>query len=170
MDIYYDSQECLDFIDKIGEVFERTTDEYDDVKRFTRRSIAPTGSLSILANCSSGIEPIFDSVFERHLTIGIIEETREIYKSPYVRTAHQISPEWHVRVQAQIQKWIDNAVSKTVNLSHNASVDDVKHIYMLAWELGCKGVTTYRQDSRDSQVLYSASKKKQPCSDEECYL
>lgn len=170
MEIYYDSQECLDFIDSIGKVFEEETDNYDEVKRFTRRSIAPTGSLSILANCSSGIEPIFDSVFERHLTVGVIEETRDIYKSPFVRTAHQVSPEWHVRVQAQIQKWIDNAVSKTVNLPHNASVDDVKYVYMLAWELGCKGITTYRQDSRDSQVLYSIGKKKQPCSDEECYL
>ena len=168
MEIYYDSQECLDFIDSIGKVFEEETDNYDEVKRFTRRSIAPTGSLSILANCSSGIEPIFDSVFERHLTVGVIEETRDIYKSPFVRTAHQVSPEWHVRVQAQIQKWIDNAVSKTVNLPHNASVDDVKHVYMLAWELGCKGVTIFRDQSKDTQVLYST--KKQKCSDEECYL
>lgn len=167
MEIYYDSQECLDFIDKIGEVFERTTNEYDDVRRFTRRSIAPTGSLSILANCSSGIEPIFDSVFERHLTIGVIEETREIYKSPFVRTTHQVSPEWHVRVQAQIQKWIDNAVSKTVNLPHNASVDDIKKVYMMAWQLGCKGVTIFRDSSKDTQVLYST---KQKCSDSECIL
>lgn len=168
MEIYYDSQECLDFIDSIGKVFEEETDNYDEVKRFTRRSIAPTGSLSILANCSSGIEPIFDSVFERHLTVGVIEETRDIYKSPFVRTAHQVSPEWHVRIQAQIQKWIDSAVSKTVNLPHNASVDDVKYVYMLAWELGCKGITTFRDQSKDSQVLYST--KKQKCSDEECYL
>jgi ribonucleoside-diphosphate reductase alpha chain len=166
--IYYDSQECLNFIDKIGKIFKEVTEE-DKVPRLYRRSLAPTGSLSILANCSSGIEPIFDAAFERHLTIGVIEETRDLYKSEYVKTAHQISPEWHIKVQAQWQKWIDSGVSKTVNMPNNASVEDVKNVYKLAWLSGCKGVTIFRDGSKSTQVLYSTSKK-QSCSDETCTL
>ena len=166
--IYYDSQECLDFVDRIGKVFKETTEE-DKTPRLYRRSLAPTGSLSILANASSGIEPIFDDAFERHLTIGVIEETRDLYKSEYTKTAHQISPEWHIKVQAQWQKWIDSGVSKTVNMPNNASVEDVKNVYKLAWMSQCKGVTIFRDGSKNTQVLYSTSKK-QKCSDAECTL
>jgi ribonucleoside-diphosphate reductase alpha chain len=166
--LYYDSQECLDFIDKVGKVFKETTEE-DETPRLYRRSLAPTGSLSILANCSSGIEPIFDDAFERHLTIGVIEETRDLYKSEYTKTAHQISPEWHIKVQAQWQKWIDSGVSKTVNMPNSASVEDVKNVYKLAWMSQCKGVTIFRDGSKNTQVLYSMNKK-QKCSDAECTL
>ncbi len=174
--IYYDSQECLDIIDKIGEVYKKATDEYDSDKfYFYKRVIAPSGSLSLLADCSSGVEPIFDNVFERHLTIGKIEETRDIYDSPYIRTAHQVSPEWHVKVLAQWQKWIDGGCAKTCNLSNDATVDDIKEIFKLAWSLGTKGITVYRDGCRDQQVLYSKPKieiKKSgvKCSDEECIL
>jgi ribonucleoside-diphosphate reductase alpha chain len=173
--IKYDSKECLEFIDKVGEVYKRSTDEYDpDNFYFYRRIIAPTGSLSILADCSSGIEPVYDTTFERRLTVGVVEETRDFYKSEYVRTAHQVSPEWHVKVLAQWQKWVNGGVSKTVNLPHDASVDDIKTLYKMAWKLGVKGVTVYRDGSRgkDGQVLVSKTNKFSmgKCSDETCTL
>jgi ribonucleoside-diphosphate reductase alpha chain len=114
--IYYDSKECLDFIDQVGSVYKEASLSYKPNDfYFYRRIIAPTGSLSILADCSSGIEPVYDTVFIRNLTVGKLEETRELYKSQYVRTAHQVSPEWHVEVTSQWQKWIDGSISKTTN-------------------------------------------------------
>ncbi len=154
--IRYDSDDCLKFIDQVGNSYKRVTDEYEpDIFRFYRRIIAPTGSLSILADCSSGIEPVYDTAFERRLTVGVIEETRELYKSQYVRTAYQVSPEWHVKVLAQWQKWINGGASKTVNIPYEASVDDIKDIYKMAWKMGCKGVTVYRDGCRGGQVLVS---------------
>jgi len=175
--IRYDSQECLDFIDKLGAVYKEATLSYNpDDFYFYRRIIAPTGSLSILADCSSGVEPIYDVAFERSLTIGRIEEVRDLYKSEYVRTAHQVSPEWHVKICAQWQKWLDGGLSKTVNMPNNASVEDIKQVYKLAWKSGCKGITVYRDGSRD-QVLTSTSNtnkfnppKAGKCSDETCTL
>jgi len=154
--INYDSQECLDFIDKIGKVYTEATRSIDpETFHFYRRIIAPTGSLSILADCSSGIEPIYDVAFQRNLVVGKIEETRDLYKSQYCRTAYQVSPEWHVKVLAQWQKYADGGVSKTVNMPNNASVEDIKEVYKLAWKMGVKGITVYRDGSREEQVLYS---------------
>lgn len=123
-------------------------------------------------NCSSGIEPIYDTTFERNLVVGVIQETRDLYKSEFVRTAYQVSPEWHVKVLAQWQKWVDGGVSKTVNLPHDASVDDIKNIYKLANKLGCKGITVYRDGCRPDQVLVSKTNKFSfgKCSDETCSL
>ena len=173
--IKYDSKECLDFIDKLGEVYKKVTDEYSkDTFYFYKRIIAPTGSLSILADCSSGVEPIFDTTFEKRLTIGVIEETKELYKSEHARTAHQVSPEWHVKILAQWQKWVNGGVSKTINLPHDASVNDVRKVYKLAWELGCKGITVFRDGCRgeDGQawVRPNTGTKSAKCSDEECVL
>ena len=78
--IRYDSNECLDFIDQLGKVYKEATDE-DKRFHFYRRIIAPTGSLSILADCSSGIEPVYDATFKRNLTVGVVSETRDLYKS-----------------------------------------------------------------------------------------
>jgi ribonucleoside-diphosphate reductase alpha chain len=157
------------------------------VRNATRTTIAPTGSLSIIANCSSGIEPLFALSYVRHILEGEefvevnpyfeeaarrggfysselmnqlaegkrlkdIEEVPEEIKRLFV-TAHDISPEWHVKMQAAFQRSTHNAVSKTVNFPHEATPDDVARVYMLAYQEDLKGITIYRDRSRDSQVL-----------------
>jgi ribonucleoside-diphosphate reductase alpha chain len=153
----------------------------------SRTTIAPTGSLSIIANCSSGIEPLFALSYVRHILEGEefievnpyfeeaakkggfysaelmrqlaegkrlrdIEEVPEEIKRLFV-TAHDISPEWHVKMQAAFQKFTDSAVSKTVNFPREATHEDVARVYMLAYKEGLKGITIYRDGSRESQVL-----------------
>jgi len=153
----------------------------------TLTTIAPTGTISIIANTSSGIEPLFAIAYIRNVmdntelmevnpyfqevaknvgfysdnlmreiakkgTIQEIDEIPDDIKRVFV-TAHDIAPGWHVKMQAAFQKYVDNAVSKTVNLSHMATPEQVKEIYNLAYDLGCKGVTIYRDGSKKSQVL-----------------
>lgn len=169
--VYYDSEDCIKFIDELGLSYKKVTDKLAS-KCFWKRIIAPTGSLSILADCSSGIEPIFETDFERHLTFGVIKETRKIYESKYTRTAHEISPDWHLRVQAQWQKWLDGSISKTINLPNTASVDDVKDIYMKAWKLGCKGITVFRDGCKEGVLrATSTNNNSRPkCDGESCHL
>lgn len=153
----------------------------------TITTIAPTGTLSIIAGCSSGVEPVFAYVFIRNIMDGteLFEvnpvlkeelESRGLYSEALMRriaeegavshikelpedirrvfvSTHDISPEYHVRMQAAFQKATDNAVSKTVNFSNDATREDVAEVYTLAFRLGCKGVTIYRDGSRDEQVL-----------------
>jgi len=170
-------------------------DKYSAMRNATVTTIAPTGSISIIAGCSSGIEPIFAISFIRNVLSGtrlfettplfelmakekrfysakILEEIArtgsvqkvdgvpEDVKKLFV-TALDIEPEWHVRMQAAFQKYTDNAVSKTVNLPTNASVNDVRKTYELAWKLKCKGVTVFRYGSRSEQVLYIGEIKTQ---------
>ena len=148
-------------------------------------TVAPTGTISIIAGCSSGIEPLFavafmrnqagvmmpdvnedfvavarregwysDSLIERIAKEGHVHfpEVPEKWQRVFV-TAHDITPEWHVRMQAGFQEHCDSAISKTTNFPHAASADDVRAIYELAYDLKCKGVTVYRDGSRDNQVL-----------------
>ena len=153
----------------------------------TVTTIAPTGTLSIIAGCSSGIEPLFAVSYVR----TVMEGTKLIEANPYFEevakkrgfwsrelmeriaengslhdfpevpddvktlfaTAHDITPEEHIRMQAAFQGHVDNAVSKTVNFPHSATKKDVEDVYMLAYRLGCKGVTVYRDGSREEQVL-----------------
>ncbi len=170
--------------------FQGSVYDIPDGPRFrnaSRTTIAPTGSLSIIANCSSGIEPLFALSYVRHILEGEefvevnpyfeeaakkggfysgelmkqlaegkrlrdIEEVPEGIKTLFV-TAHDISPEWHVKMQAVFQKFTDSAVSKTVNFPSEATPEDVANVYMLAYRESLKGITIYRDRSRDSQVL-----------------
>ena len=170
--------------------FERSVlrKQWDAMRNATVTTIAPTGTISIIAGASSGIEPVFALAFKRHVLdgkelvevnplfevtakqegffsegllkriaeAGHIEDGVEVpdrIRKLYV-TAHDITPEDHIRMQAAFQKYTDNAVSKTVNFSHETTVEDVAKVYQLAYELGCKGVTIYRDRSRSEQVLY----------------
>lgn len=163
------------------------------IRNATTTTIAPTGTLSIIANCSSGIEPIFAISFVKNVMDNeklievnqyfekfakemgfyskeLMEEIAEkgnlqdfeqipsSVKRVFV-TAHEISPIWHVRMQATFQDYVDNAVSKTVNFPNSATEKDVEEVYMLAYRLGCKGITIYRDGSREGQVLQVEKKK-----------
>jgi ribonucleoside-diphosphate reductase alpha chain len=161
----------------------------------TITTIAPTGTISIIANTSSGIEPLFAVAYIRNVMDntelmevnpffeeiakkkGFYSENlmREIAKKGSIQdiegipddvkrifvTAHDIAPGWHVKIQAAFQKSVDNAVSKTVNLNRIATPEQVKEIYNLAYDLGCKGVTIYRDGSKKSQVLNIGSVNKE---------
>ncbi|MBN1298327.1 MAG: TSCPD domain-containing protein, partial [Actinobacteria bacterium] len=168
-----------------GSIYD-TADGYP-IRNSTTTTIAPTGTLSIIANCSSGVEPIFAISFVKN----VMDNDKLIEVNPYFEkaakeggfysrelmekiaakgtledfdqippgikkvfaTAHEISPIWHVRTQAAFQDYVDNAVSKTVNFSNSATEKDVEDVYMLAYRLGCKGITIYRDGSREAQVL-----------------
>lgn len=126
----------------------------------TRTTIAPTGTLSFLAGCSSGIEPVWDWVHTRtteHGTTTIIHPLYDRVKGTPLEkeVALSIPWEWHIRHQSTWQQYIDNAVSKTVPLPHTATREDVEKVYFKAWKSGCKGITIYRDGSRESQVLSS---------------
>jgi len=169
------------------------------MRNATITTIAPTGTISIIAGCSSGIEPLFaisyvrknildsgdelievNPLFEKaaykkafysdelmrniaakgsiHDVVEIPEDVRHVFV-----TAHDIKPIDHVRMQAAFQKNTDNAVSKTVNFPNYATAKDVEEVYMLAYKLGCKGVTIYRDQSRKEQVLNIVGEKKEGC-------
>ncbi|MCD6358466.1 MAG: vitamin B12-dependent ribonucleotide reductase [Dehalococcoidia bacterium] len=157
------------------------------VRNATRTTIAPTGSLSIIAGCSSGIEPLFALCYTRNILDGeqfievnpLFEEiakkegfwSEDLMKELALRgsvrgmkevperiqeifvTSHDIAPEWHIKMQASAQNFTDNAVSKTVNFPHDATREDIASVYMMAYKENCKGVTIYRDGSKEQQVL-----------------
>lgn len=173
------------------------------VRNVAITTIAPTGSISMLADTSSGIEPVFALAYRKNVVAeeglsylnkyfaqelkesrwadgdaehkvrdrivrevaeagsvahvsGVPEEVRGVY-----RTAHDITPEWHVQMQAAWQKYTDNAVSKTINFPHSATMEEVESAYMLAWKSGCKGITIYRDGSKEGQILSVGSSKQE---------
>lgn len=209
--IPYDSQEALDlaervmaFIDREGKEaskelakirgpfpnFEKSVFNQPGsppIRNATVTTIAPTGTLSIIANCSSGIEPLFAIIYQRN----VLDKTRLLEVNPSFEKmarkmgfysnqliekiarrgsirgmeeipedvqlifpiAYDVTPEYHVKMQAAFQKHTDNAVSKTVNFPQEATIEDVRKVFILAFKEGCKGVTIYRDKSREEQVL-----------------
>jgi len=168
---------------------------YKKFRNATLTTIAPTGSISMVAGCSYGIEPLFALAFYKEVmggirlpeinndllnalkqsgadlsnglidqiaqngTLYLIKEVSESVKKIFI-TAHELEPTDHIKMQAVWQKYTDNAVSKTVNLKHDCRVEDVVKAFMEAWELGCKGITVYRDTSRAVQVLNVGYSKK----------
>ncbi|UCG10919.1 MAG: vitamin B12-dependent ribonucleotide reductase [Dehalococcoidia bacterium] len=165
------------------------------VRNASCTTIAPTGTLSIIASCSSGIEPLFALSYTRNILDGAqlievnphfdeVARKEGFYSEEMMKqlasgvklhdiagvpdkikrmfvTAHEISPEWHVRMQAAFQKSTDNAVSKTVNFPRQATKEDIAQVYLMAYELGLKGITIYRDGSREGQVLTTGKKEKE---------
>lgn len=176
---------------------------YDAMRNSTVTTIAPTGTISEIAGCSQGIEPLFSIVYMRNVadslgenlivinplfekiaiqngfyseelikkisrttSIQHLEEIPEEIRKLFV-TAHDLTPELHVRIQAAFQKYTDNGVSKTINFPFSATPDDVERAYILAYKLGCKGVTVYRDASRKVQVITTAeAPQEEPTSQE----
>lgn len=138
----------------------------------TLTTIAPTGTLSMLADCSSGVEPVFAKKFTKtvlgNITLDISKKYQK-FDGEYFVTALEISPDWHVRMQAAFQKHVDNAVSKTINMPHDATIKDIKGAIYLAYELGCKGVTMYRQGTREAPIQIT-SEGLSECEGDKCLL
>jgi ribonucleoside-diphosphate reductase alpha chain len=148
-------------------------------------TVAPTGTISIIAGCSSGIEPLFAVAFMRNQAGVLMPDVNDDFVAIAKRegwysedlmkqiaaaghihfdavpekwqrvfvTAHDVTPEWHIQMQAAFQEFTDSAISKTSNFSHDATEEDVEQIYRYAYQLGCKGVTVYRDGARENQVL-----------------
>lgn len=168
---------------------------FEPIRNATCTTIAPTGTISIIANCSSGVEPLFavsyirqvldnNKLIEVHPIFEKIAKERGFYSEELMQeiaekgtvhgidtvpedirrifvTSHDITPKDHVLMQAAFQRHTDNAVSKTVNFCHDATLEDVSTVYLLAYKEGCKGVTIYRDGSRDMQVLSVGTKEEE---------
>ena len=199
--IPYDSDRALELAEKIMSVIKETAHETSvelgkekgipgALEHLGRRNatltcIAPTGTIALLADCSSGIEPLFALEHTRvrtqidgtkvimkqvnsHYAEALKDELPEnVIKSVFI-TSHDVAPLSHVRTQGVFQKYTDLAVSKTVNLPHESTKKNVLDSYVTAWKLGCKGITIYRDGSKSMQVLYrkEEDKKLQPETDD----
>jgi len=199
--IPYDSQDATSLGEKIMKFIDDVANDESrrlgkgKRKNTTLTSIAPTGSISLLAGCSSGIEPVFGIVTMKNTYVGSFHSAhwifenmakkrgfysedlmREIEKNGSLqnsdipddikrlfKTAMEVDWEWHVRHQAAFQKYTDNAVSKTINLSNEATIEDVNKAYWMAYEMGCKSITVYRDGSRQVQVMDAKEKKREMC-------
>jgi ribonucleoside-diphosphate reductase alpha chain len=221
--IPYNSDEAVDFADNIMAFINKKSKEAsrklaklrgafpefensiykngEPLRNATTTTIAPTGTISILAGVSSGMEPLFAVAFIRNVmdndklaevhpyfeklikdrglhskellmkiakegTPSHIDEIPHDIKRIFV-TAHDVNPIWHIKMQAAFQRHTDNAVSKTVNFRKEATLDEVREVYELAYRLGCKGVTIYRDGSREGQVLNVGSDTKQQAVEKE---
>jgi ribonucleoside-diphosphate reductase alpha chain len=152
--IRYDTEEAVALGEKIMQFIYSHARKLSK-KNYTVCTIAPTGTISLIADCSSGIEPLFAAEFVKEVLGGVrLRHRLDTKQKDAVVTALEIAPEWHVRMQAAFQKHVDNAVSKTINLPEKATVDDVRQAYLRAYELKCKGITVYRYGSKAQQVLY----------------
>jgi len=186
-----------------GSIWEK---KHKTMRDATVTTIAPTGTIGVIANCSSGIEPLFSVAYVRDVSESIGSKLIEInplfetiaikegfYSEELIKnisgktsiqdvkvipkgikriltTAHDISPEWHVRMQAAFQKYTDNAVSKTLNFPNWATPHDIEKVYLLAYKLGCKGITVYRTGSRSMEILKPITDDKLVSGCPECTL
>lgn len=138
-------------------------------RNITVLSIAPTGTISLLAGCNSGIEPVFSEIVVRNDKTGSYQFTNDLAHQPYFRCAvsangaQEVTWEEHVLTQAVAQKFVDSGVSKTINFPQHAHRDTIAKSFLLAWEKGCKGITVYRDKSRNIQVLTPKNIKKNLC-------
>ena len=194
--IKYGSQESLDFLEQIMKHLYRSARDESVVlgvergipakcgivgrRNITLLTVAPTGSIGFLAGCSHSIEPVFSPIFNREDERG----ESYLFKHPLRDEDYFVSainddssktPSWkdHVNVQASAQKWVDSGVSKTINMDNSATVDDVYDAMVYAWKLGCKGVTVYRDGSRQFQVLTEVKEEDQlilDCPDGVCEI
>jgi ribonucleoside-diphosphate reductase alpha chain len=170
---------------------EKNGGEWSHMRNAWRLSIAPTGTISMIADASSGIEPHFALSYKKHNMSSQLKNTELYYvnkgifeyvpegldvdeyigsgralidlvpndRKNYFRTSNDISPEWHVKMQSVWQAHVDSGISKTINMPFEASDEDVEKAYKLAWTSGCKGITVYRNGSRDKEVLVSTDSK-----------
>ena len=201
--IAYDSTEAVELAKRVMQFINATADDESKMlgsdnqrKNTTVTSIAPTGSIGILADCSSGIEPLFGIVTRRNSYVGTFDSTHwifeeiakkrgfysekmiaEITRSGSVqniaeipadvralfKTSGEISFAWHIHHQAAFQEHTDNAVSKTINMPENATVEDIDSAYWMAYRSGCKSTTVYRDGSRTVQVLENKSTEREMC-------
>lgn len=139
----------------------------------TLTTIAPTGTISIIAGVSSGIEPVFAFRIKRRILDTVIKEIHPIYEHYHKKrkpipknifqTAWDVPPEWHLKIQAAFQKYTENAVSKTVNFPATSTPEDVEKVYLMALDMNLKGVTIYRDKSRPEQTLAACSLKSEEC-------
>lgn len=194
MKIKYDSEEALEWAEKIAKFLREKAEEasrelaeergnFPNIEKSIYKggkmrnaaliTIAPTGTISRIAGCSSSIEPVFAFEMISKIIDSEIKDIHPLYKNwkdenpdaplpPYFVTAHEIEPEWHLRMQSAFQKYTDNAVSKTINFPNSATREDIKNAYLLAYDLGVKGVTVYRDGCRAEQVLYKVEEKERP--------
>lgn len=186
-EIAYGSEEALDELDKIGEFLKRIS--YDESvklgkekgvpewcrnlpeprRNITLNTCAPTGTLSLLAGCNSGIEPFFSEITQRKDTTGEYVLDTEHSNKPYFRCAvssngsREVTWEEHVLTQATIQKHIDSGVSKTINFPNHTRRETIAKAYILAWKKACKGITVYRNGSRNVEVLTPKNIKQNLC-------
>ena len=220
--VSYDSEESVDWAMQLGSILEEESDKasctlgaekgdfpafdksplniknggtWKNMRNAWRRSIAPTGTISMIENCYCGIEPLFDLAFKKHNMSAALEgvelyyiheelksrvshlfdnngnslekyiseghDVKDLLSDAHERslfvTAGDIDYQWHIRIQAMWQNYIDSGVSKTINLPNSATEQDVWDAYMMAGDLGCKGITVYRAGSREREVLVSST-------------
>lgn len=188
MEIKYDSPEAIQIVEKISSYMRKHTEaeseklsasrgNFPNIDKSSLRgknrrnatvlTIAPTGTISRLASCSSSIEPVFALEFTSKIIDREIKDIHPLYQEwkqkngsgpipDYFVTAHEISPEWHIKMQAAFQKHVDNSVSKTINFPNDAKIEDVEKAFLMAYELKTKGITIYRDGCRAEQVLYKS--------------